>query len=379
MATRPPLPAEWSLEANFKSLASLLDELALPDPQLLLVSRYTSVGFDQFLATTFVSHGSLRGDFTDARCQCTLAELIHQAVVHHLWEARFRPRRANVLCLGYRGGSAADAAGRRWHGTSGTSVENYYPNTLHDCLVQSSETWEQLHRLVGDQLIRALLGEATILQKVRGAGSWLQIAGPPLTTIRPTLRGISGAGGVHGPADGMIPRHQMFYAAPQMMAGEGETWWCGLPFRHPLNKCRRGDADSLVEKIFYAGAPPPTTSARKSPTWVAMRLFCMRLMQRHQKCPYRQLLDYHCADYGHGILPDSLVQMRPVPSSSAISVTDHVQSHRRVAAFVNAVLIRLCTRRRRPSGTVPSRVGERYKFIQQLRKGNTGRPRDRQC
>ncbi len=234
------------------------------------------------------------------------------------------------------------------------------------------KAWDLLLRIVGAAFVTHLLGECTILIRT-SRGPFLQISGPPIADRAflslPPRRGVPPARqlkALPAIAKKVLPRHRIFYGTP--IRGHGgahhssslpHAFIVGLPPNNRLNKARRVD-DGLVEHIFYREATI-SPSTKRSLNWRALHGACRRLLDRHHKCPYRALYEYHCVNmytsilggglgfYTHGQNENDRAQqagcIEGAPEASkdynVRSLWMNQQPYRRVASWLKAILHRL--------------------------------------
>lgn len=308
---------------DITSLDSFLSQLHLPDRVKfsLETAKYSDVSLCAFLKNTFLhcpkpplSTFNWPSKETPVS---SMRELVQLAISIHLNSIRFRPHRANVLCLGYRY-LAGEQAGSFVKESLG--VESYYPNSLLSHLL--TREWERLLTILGGDLVMHLLTGAVIIVR-RSTGSLLQVVGPPITDICPIKKSLTAR------KSSMIIRcHQMLYTS------HGTPWLKGgLPFNHPLN---RSKASHKIQSVVTAMFRIPATCKNGRIRHILLG-FAMSLIKRHQRCPYRHLYEYHCADF------DTPILVPPTGSkgSQETFIWKNAIRSEKVTAFIKAILIRL--------------------------------------
>lgn len=361
------------LDSSFQTLRDLAYVLLQPQGSSSLTayetSRLSCPQFDAFLGSTFVSFPPRHPiSVTNFQCTSHLRDLLHSCISIHLQSSRFNARAANLICLGYR---------HCQEGTCGTlhgapAIENHYPNALLNYL--SGAHWERLLALVGDEAIMEIFLKAVVI--VKTGGGWLQVAGVPITEVRRETGG-QGDGGGGSASDGektRIRRHRLFYGEPNLTAAGRQI--IGLPFKHPLNKFKTSNLDALVEQIFFRG-DHVVQARRKSKSWSRLRTWCLQLVRRHGKCPYRRLFDYHCPDTERGMILDGLSFcdgpsevgcLGTTQAGIESSIWDHVVSYRRVHGYVKSVIFRLLGIK---GGRLRSSLAKKLKIFLALRRFET--------
>lgn len=321
-----------ALGLEFKSLATLLDHLQLDSVSRtkLNTCRYSCIEFDKFLRETIVHLPKELTTPLDATRHSSFLDLLHRSINLHLERSRFRPpSTANLLSMGYRSIRGTHSAGRL---SGAQTVENFYPNFLVNVHWMGRGWWERLWMIVGDELIWEILDSAIVL--VKNSQDWTQISGVPLSE---RLYGKKTDSKREGR---IIERYRMYYGDSSRQARNGETISFGLPFAHLLNKrASSTKIDTLTNVIFYGSEEKDNVNG-KSKIWKSSRLFSSNLIKRHKKCPYKSLINYHCPDLS-SCVASKLEGGGSIPNDFRSSPWKNVQSHRRVFAFVKAVVGRL--------------------------------------